>query len=212
LEVETLEKSPPKRERHAPEVRRLELIEAGIRCLQSKGIGGFTIENIVKEAGVSIGLISRYFAGRNGILAEVYEHLLAAIPGLDPCDSTQIDNNIQTILKIIDDNFSSEIYSRNNFVVWQSLYCEMHFNEELRAKSEVRSAQYQKHLADYLQSIANARGLNIDATKLASDFIALLDGLWLKWCLSNSAKPDEEKQSALNFLEKAIGPLNTTKN
>ena len=88
----------------------------------------------------------------------------------------------------------------------------MHFNEELRAKSEVRSAQYQKHLADYLQSIANARGLNIDAKKLASDFIALLDGLWLKWCLSNSAKPDEEKQSALNFLEKAIGPLNTTKN
>ena len=57
--------------RESPEIRRQLLIEAAERCLAEHGIQGFTIDRICREAKVSRGLISHYFAGKDDLLAAV---------------------------------------------------------------------------------------------------------------------------------------------
>lgn len=205
--IETIEKIQRKRVRHTPEVRRRELVEAGIRCIQRHGIAGFTVEKIADEAGVSIGLTSRYFDGRDGLLTAVYEHLIEAIPRLAPCRTSNLSESIAIVVGVIDSNFTTEIYSRKNFAVWLSLYAEMQFNDALRAKRGALAQEYNATLAQHLSNIAQFRALTLDAPTVASDFVAYLDGLWLKWCLSNSASPSAEKASASTFLENHVGPL-----
>ena len=52
------------------------MIEAAERCLAAHGIQGFTIDRICREANVSRGLISHYFAGKDELLAAVYRSAL----------------------------------------------------------------------------------------------------------------------------------------
>ena len=58
--------------KQAPERKRL-LIEASVACLAEGGIAGFTVERICKKAGISKGLISHHFAGKEDLLAQTYE-------------------------------------------------------------------------------------------------------------------------------------------
>ena len=201
------EKPQRKRVRSTPEVRRSQLIEAGKQCIQQHGFAGFTVERIAEAAGVSMGLISRYFDGRDGLLTAVYEHLLGSITRLRPCATSSLSESIEVVVEVIENNFGNEVYSRRNFPVWLSLYAEMQFNGVLRAKRAALARDYNATLAEYLLIIAQHRSLPLDAPAVASNFVAYLDGLWLQWCLSDSDTASAEKASAYDFLEQHVGPL-----
>ena len=204
---EVITKPQRKRVRSTPEVRRRQLIEAGMKRIQQHGIAGFTVEKIAETAGVSMGLISRYFDGRDGLLAAVYEHLLNSITRLTPCVTSSLSESIEVVVEVIENNFGNEVYSRKNFPVWLSLYAEMPFNGALRSKQRKLAREYSATLAEYLANIAQHRSLPLDAPTVASNFVAYLDGLWLQWCLSESDDYSAERASAYEFLEQYIGPL-----
>lgn len=196
-----------KRVRSTPEVRRRQLVEAGVQCIQQHGIAGFTVERIAKAANVSTGLISLYFDGRDGLLTAVYEHLLEAIERLTPCATPSLAESIAVVVQVIENNFGREVYSRKNFAVWMSLYAEMQFNGVLRARSAALARDYNATLADYLRVIAQHRSRQLDAPTVAANFVAYLDGLWLQWCLSERHDTSAERASAYAFLEHHLGPL-----
>lgn len=200
-------KSQRKRVRSTPEVRRRQLVEAGKQCIRQHGIGGFTVEKIAEAAGVSTGLISLYFDGRDGLLTAVYEHLLEAITRLKPCATSDFSESLAVVVGAIENNFRNEVYSRENSAVWLSLYAEMQFNEVLRARRAALARDYNAALADYLLIIAQQRSLPLDAPAVASNFVAYLDGLWLQWCLSDRNDTSAERASAYEFLEQYLGPL-----
>eukprot|EP01035_Chromulina_nebulosa_P011747 gene11747-15677_t len=60
-------------ERKLPEDRRRALISATLTCLGRDGTAGLSIRKISKEAGISIGLISHHFAGKDELIGAAYE-------------------------------------------------------------------------------------------------------------------------------------------
>ena len=56
------------------ETREAEIADAAIRCVLRSGFHGATMDSIAREAGVSVGVIYRYFSSKEAII----EHIVAA--------------------------------------------------------------------------------------------------------------------------------------
>ena len=64
-------------------LRRKQLIEATIQVVADVGLHAATISLISKEAGLSSGIISHYFGGKQGLIEATVRHLLAELTEFD---------------------------------------------------------------------------------------------------------------------------------
>lgn len=68
--------------RMLPELRKANLVEATLVCLKRHGFQGASIRKISAEAGVSVGLISHHYAGKDELVAEAYLAVTGRVMGL----------------------------------------------------------------------------------------------------------------------------------
>ena len=207
-------KKPPRFSREPPEQRRAMLIEAAARCLSRGGIGAFTVDSICREAGVSRGLINHYFDSLDGLLVEIYKWSLYASINQHITDARQRRaTNVhwppeEALVALVRSNFSPAYFSRSNLLIWLSLWGEIAVNPRLQAAHSELYNAYRAELAEDIATVAIARGRNVDAPTLARNFIALVDGLWLEWCLDATVMtPQDAEAAGFEMLEAQVGPL-----
>ena len=143
---------------------------------------GFTIDRICRRAGVSRGLINHHFRSKDDLLVEIYaamtEHLLA-----EPAESAPLE----FLREIIDFNFDERSFNVSNLRAWLAIWGEIAANEALFDLHRQRYEGYKARIAEALGRISAGQGMEIAAERLARQLIALIDGLWLEYCLH----PDE---------------------
>ena len=158
--------------------RRRELIEAGIACLGRSGISGFTIDQICREAGVSRGLINHHFKTKEELLVQTYaimtEHLLFE------ADAVDAESRLRDI---VETSFDEQSFNRSNLRAWLSIWSEVPNNDALQALHVNRYRQYRQRIEAALKAAFEARDLQPDSASIARQMIALIDGLWLEYCL-----------------------------
>jgi len=207
-------KTPPRFSREQAGVRRGMLIDAAARCLSRGGIGAFTIDSICREAGVSRGLINHHFDGLDGLLVEVYKSsLYASISAhiLEARERRAAQRDWppgEALVALVRSNFSPGYFSRENLLIWLSLWGEIAVNKRLQAAHSELYNAYRAELAEDIAAVAKSRGKTVDASALARNFIALVDGLWLEWCLDATVvTPESAEAAGFEMLEAQIGPL-----
>lgn len=197
--------------REVPEVRRRLLIEAATRCLEKGGIQAFTVDRICGEAGVSRGLINHYFAGKDDLLVAVYQSSLydtvtrhITRVAVMPSEAPALDR----LYALVDGCFSAETFDRANLLVWLALWGEVANNSKLRSVHRELYDTYRRQLAEAIAAVAQERELSVNALVLARNFIALMDGLWLEWCLDEEVVTREEaRATCYDLLEAKLGRL-----
>jgi len=207
-------KTPPRFSRENAEVRRGMLVDAAARCLSRGGIGAFTIDSICREAGVSRGLINHHFDGLDGLLVEVYKSSLYASVSAHILEARERRASHQdwppeeALVALVRSNFSPVYFSRTNLLIWLSLWGEIAVNNRLQAAHSELYNAYRAELAEDIAAVARSRGKTVDAPALARNFIALVDGLWLEWCLDATVvTPESAEAAGFEILEAQIGPL-----
>ncbi len=190
------------------------LVEAAARCLSRGGIGAFTVDNICREAGVSRGLINHHFDGLDGLLVEVYKSSLYASVSAHIVEARERRAaNVdwppeEALVALVRSNFSPVYFSRENLLIWLSLWGEIAVNNRLQAAHRELYDAYRAELAEDIAAVAQSRGKKVDAPALARNFIALVDGLWLEWCLDASVvTPEGAEAAGFEMLEAQVGPL-----
>ena len=200
--------SPRKRAaRHAPEVRRELLLQAARRCLSKNGMKGFTLQNVAGEAKVSLALIGHYFGGIDDLLRAVFDSVMFEFPPSTQEKPQDLEAAKANLRAIVERNFAPDYYSRENLLVWLPIFEEMALNETLRAKLTAQDERYVGEVAQVIATVAEFRKVPVDAQSLAYDFLALLDGLWIRWCHSDRTGTQREQDAAYRLLESALGPL-----
>ena len=177
--------------------RRRELIAAGIACLGDGGMAGFTIDRICRQAGISRGLINHHFDGKDDLLASIYrdmtDHLLHEYPGLE---------GAALLRAIIDTSFDDSTFNRSNLRAWLAIWGQVSSNVALKQLHSERYDAYRKRIEQAIDQVARESGLTIDSASMARQLIALIDGLWLEYCLhSNSFSLSDARQDCYGFLE-----------
>ncbi len=164
--------------RKTAEARKRELIDAGIQCLGQGGISAFTIDNICRAAQVSRGLVNHHFRTKEDLLLQIYAAMTAHLVDAFPSDVAD-----DVLRHVIDSNFDAATFRRSNLRAWLTVWGEIATNPDLRALHEQRYQGYKSRIASALDSISRRDAAGIDADSLARQLIAMIDGLWLEYCL-----------------------------
>jgi len=187
----------PRFERQLPQVRRRALIEATIECLKRYGHDGLSIRTISAQAGVSVGLINHHFPNKDELIAAAYRHFNAELlAGMQAAVARAADSPRARMRAFLEASFSPPNLDAEVLAVWV-VFWGMYRHSRLIQR--VQRETYQGYvelvrgmLADLLpaarlsRSPQARRGGQSDPPDLrlaAIGLTALLDGLWLEWCL-----------------------------
>ena len=195
-------------ERESPEHRRRLILQAARACLSVKGMRGFTLKNVAAEAKVSISLLSHYFGSVEELLKSVFRSVLFDEKPTAYSKPKTEEEALSNLRQLLEKNFDADYYSRKNLLVWLPIYEEMLLNPRTRRTLDRIEQELTDEVARTVADVARFRNLSIDAEDLAIDVLALLDGLWLRWCLSDRHDTKRERRATERFLEAALGPLN----
>ena len=183
--------------------RRQDLITAGIRCLSKGGMTNFTIDKICKQAKVSRGLINHHFKTKDELLICIYDNMTTYLVVFDESLNAE-----QRLLSLIHDSFDSSSFEKSNLRAWLAIWGEVATHRALKQLHESRYQVYHRNLSQLITNIARNRNLNVDATAIARQLIALIDGLWLEYCLhSEGYSLETAARDCYEFLQLHLGVI-----
>lgn len=194
-------------ERETPEHRRSLILLAARKCLSENGMRSFTLKNIAAEAKVSISLVSHYFGSADELLKAVFQSAMFEVRPSDYHKPQNLSEALANIRNIVERNFHPDYYSRTNLLVWLPIYEEMLLNPRSRRSLNKLDREAVSEVALAAADVARFRDLDIDSQAVAYEFLAFLDGLWLRWCFSGRRDTRQERAAALRFLQGSLGPL-----
>ncbi len=198
----------PRFHRKTADARRDSLIEAALRCIARDGIAGFTVDNVSREAGVSRGLINHHFEGIEGLLVAVYTGMTSSMEAAGRT-ALLVDGGAEERLSaVINTMFAPPMFTKASLRAWLALWGEVAVNPKLRSAHRKSYSQYRQAMTAAIGELAAARQIKLDKVALATTIIALIDGLWIEWCLDPSiVTPLHAKDNVYGVLEARLGML-----
>ena len=172
-------------ERRAADDRRQALIEATIASLRRHGHEGLSVRRIAAEAGVSIGLINHHFPNKNALIAESYRHFSRLLSeGFGTAVSRAAPDPRARLRAFFEANFSRPNLDPQVLTAWIVFWSLFRQSPEIRKVHDEVGRGYggllRTLLADFMQANARPR---FELRLAEIGLTALLDGLWLEWCL-----------------------------
>lgn len=195
----------PRFERRLPAERRLALIEATIQCLKRFGHDGLSIRTISAQAGVSVGLINHHFPNKSELVAAAYRHVNSQlVDGIRAAVARAADSPRARMRAFLTASFSAPNLDADTLTVWVVFWGMYRHSRPIQ---RVQRETYQDYvglvrglLVELLEEAARSRrqarrsppAAAGELRRAAIGLTALLDGLWLQWCLQPGAfRPDE---------------------
>ncbi len=172
--------------RQEPTVRRQDLLKVTISCLARLGPRGTTGREICRQAGVSHGLLRHYFKNPQNLLFETYEemcdqfltHLKQVLDKPEPDPWNSLDRFFAAL-------FSDEFASPDLLGAWLAFWSLVRNNEEFARKNEEFNVEFRGLLASAMDRLPRTAGAT-PIHKAVPIIAAVMDGLWLDYCLSPS--------------------------
>lgn len=156
-------------------VRRQQLIDATIEVVAEVGLNSATISLIAKKAGMSSGIISHYFGGKQALIEATVRYLLSRLK----LEQSLVDP-VDRLMKIVDLNFADIQQSLPSTKTWLSFWGESMHDPALSRLQEVNKQRLLTNLRYSYRQLLSKEAAH-DAAQMTA---ALIDGLWLRSALS----------------------------
>lgn len=184
-------KSPPKPrfERRLASDRRQALIEAAIQSLMQYGHEGLSVRRVAATAGVSLGLINHHFPNKEVMVAEAYRHFHQQLIEVHKQAIAQAGPSAwERLHAFLQSTFSPPNLDRDVLTAWVVFWGMLRHSKEIQAVHDETYHDYvdlvRGMLADLAKESARQKvKLRTSLRMAAIGLTALLDGLWLEWCL-----------------------------
>ena len=179
-------------------VRRQQLIDATIESVAEFGLQATTINSISKKAGLSSGIISHYFGGKQGLIEATVRYLLTNLKHELIKQVTPTTTPEQRLMLIIEANFARLQQRSDTTKTWLSFWAQSMHDVQLHRLQNVNSRRLLSNLVSSFKQL-----MGDDEAKLAAQLCAaMIDGLWLRAVLSKSDQDQFAhcEQLAKNFV------------
>lgn len=161
-------------------VRRRQLIDATIETIHRHGFADTTIARISKAAGMSSGIISHYFGGKNALLEATMRFLMQELRSDYLARLPKAKTPMDRLEAIIDTNFNREQFTPQVTVAWLSFWAQVPFSEDL---SRINNIYFQR-LASNLRHELRQLTTDQRAEEISAAIAAMIDGIWVRTGLS----------------------------
>ena len=167
------------------EDRRDLLIAATLTSLARDGHAGISVRRIAAEAGVSVGLLNHHFGSIDALIAETYHKLASELTTALWQEVDQAVGPAARLDAFLAGSFSSRVMDPKLLGVWVVFWSLIRHSEHVSQSHVKTYGAYLDLLCQLLDGMAASEGFRIDDTRLAAiGLSAMLDGLWLEWCLN----------------------------
>jgi transcriptional repressor BetI len=168
------------------DLRRKELIEAAHRVFMQHGLSGMTTKRICEAAGMSPGILSYYFKGKEDVLfamVRLNNRLLMeeVVKGLH-----RATTRWERLEAIIIGNFPTDLFEPNVANAWLSVCAASSTNARYARLQRVFYSRLQSNLASVFGGILPPDRFELVALALGS----VIDGLWLRRATGEHLPPD----------------------
>ena len=186
--------------------RRAEILEAAAQCFVARGFHAASMQDIAQQAGVSMGLLYRYFTNKEAIITTFADlerdQMVAAIDAwaasADPVgDLPQLFRaSVREAARPDDGRMAAEVYS------------EALRNPALRRILVDHEARIVRALAGAIggHQRAGRLALSADATAVAGMILCLVDGVSTRMLLKSKVSPRAVEDAAIEALVLVLRP------
>lgn len=163
-------------------------IDATIHSLAQHGYKATTVRQIAKIAGVTPGLLTHYFSGKQVLIAESYRFLAKKFLTIfEARIEGQKDQPLAALKTFITATFDADNLDPKLLKVWLSFWSLTLSEPALAHIHKDSHAHYVGAVERLLGQAYIEAGRTVPAAKLHGQAVginALLDGMWLEWCLN----------------------------
>jgi TetR/AcrR family transcriptional regulator, transcriptional repressor of bet genes len=166
------------------DIRRRELVAAAHRVFLQDGLDGLTSARICAEAGLSPGILSYYFKGKDDVLfamVRLNNRILAEAVVAGLRNARDPDARVRAIVQ---GNFPAAVYNRNAANAWVSVCAAAARNARFQALQTI----FYRRLRSNLR---HALGDRPDREALILTVGAMIDGLWLRKAAGEDVSRDQ---------------------
>ena len=182
-------------------LRREQLIEATLDCIDQYGVNGATISKISEQAGVSSGIVHHYFHNKEDLLEATMRLMLEHLKHGIEKKKLSATNHAECIFAIIEGNFSTKQVEGKSTKIWLSFWAEALLREDLARLQAINLRRLYSNLTYHLKHLVTYEEAKIVASGLA----ALIDGMWLRGAFRENGIDTEHSISVCrNYLEMAL--------
>ncbi|SDM85424.1 transcriptional regulator, TetR family [Franzmannia pantelleriensis] len=186
-------------------IRRRQLIRATMEAIDEAGLADATVIRIARRAGVSAGIISHYFGGKDGLLEATMRQILndlgeavAVRRQALPADSPR-----EHIRAIIDGNFDRSQVSQSVMKTWLAFWASSMHRRPLQRLQYVNDRRLYSNLCHQFRYCLP----KTEARRAAAGLAAMIDGLWLRGALApEGLDVDRARSLAYDYLDEQLGP------
>lgn len=178
-------------------LRRKALISAAIEAIHDRGMGQVTMGEIARRAGVSAALAHHYFGGKDQLLLATMRHLLSELGDEIQMRLAQARTPEERLSAVIRGNFAEGQFRPAVISAWLAFYLQAQNDPEARRLLHVYMRRLESNLLHALRELTTRE----HAARIAETAGALIDGLWIRRSLAETA-PDPE--GAAKLVERAV--------
>jgi len=188
--------------RESADVRRQALIDATAKCLAEKGVAATSVRAICAAAGVSSGLLTHYFEGVDALILATYRDVGQRVSqAMDAAIVAAGDDPLDRLRAFLQANFRAPVLDADLLATWIAFWSLIKSNADVAAAhAEIYAASRTQ-----LEGLVAAAGPGFSPAQVrlkAIGLTALVDGLWLEYCLDPTSFSAAEAQQ---LVERAMG-------
>ncbi|WP_181699796.1 transcriptional regulator BetI [Chthonobacter albigriseus] len=169
-------------------VRKRALISAAIEAIHDRGMGGITMGDIAKRAGVSSALAHHYFGSKDDLLIATMRHLLDELGEEFRARLAAAKGPMARIEAIIEGNFAAAQFQPATISAWLAFYVQAQHDGEAARLLKIYLRRLESNLVHALGELVPPTV----ARETARGAAAMIDGLWLRAALPAVDVPSSE--------------------
>jgi len=168
------------------EQRRQQLIDATMKCIARKGLGGTTLGDVAKEAGLSQGIVNLHFESKENLLNETLRYIAddyktqfnRSLSKSGPDAASKLS----ALMKL---DLRPSILDRRKLAVWFAFWGEVKSRPRYREVCEKSDEYYDEVLCSLCdQVIAEGGYENVTSAAVATVLTSVTNGMWLSYLIS----------------------------
>jgi TetR/AcrR family transcriptional repressor of bet genes len=157
-------------------VRRRQLIDATIKTIHQYGFADTTISKIAGAAGLSSGIISHYFGGKNALLEATMRFLMQELRADFLARVKKARTPHERLEAIVSTNFNEEQFTPQVIGAWLSFWSQVPFSAALHRLNNIYFGRLSSNLRHELRYLTD----DARAEEIAAVVAAMIDGIWVR--------------------------------
>lgn len=184
-------------------IRRQQLINATMNAIDEVGLADATIVRIARHAGVSAGIISHYFGGKDGLLEATMRQILTDLGNAVGSRRSTLDDDSPRafIGAVIEGNFDRTQVTGPAAKTWLAFWTSSMHKPALARLQNVNDRRLYDNLCYHFSRVMP----RAEARNAARGLAAMIDGLWLRGALTPGGLDAEgARRLAFAYLDQLL--------